>query len=189
MWDNFFSHIDIKPGNVNILNGNAPDLKAECTAYEERIKAAGGIDLFLGGVGEDGHVAFNEPGSSLTSRTRDKKLNEDTIKVNSRFFHNDMSLVPKVALTVGVATIMDAKEVLILVTGHHKARALHKAVECGINHMWTISTLQLHNHAMIVCDEASTIELKVGTWRYFREIESKYLDPESLWLDKNQLGW
>jgi glucosamine-6-phosphate deaminase len=189
MWDNFFSHIDIKPQNVNILNGNAPDLKAECLAYEERIKAAGGIDLFLGGVGEDGHIAFNEPGSSLTSRTRDKKLNEDTIKVNSRFFDNDTSLVPKTALTVGVATIMDAREVLILVTGYHKARALHKAVECGINHMWTISALQLHHHAMIVCDEASTIELKVGTHKYFKEIESKYLDPEALWLDKNQLGW
>jgi glucosamine-6-phosphate deaminase len=189
MWDNFFSHIDIKRENVNILNGLAPDLKAECTAYEERIKTIGGIDLFLGGVGEDGHIAFNEPGSSLTSRTRDKKLNQDTIKVNSRFFHNDISLVPKIALTVGVATIMDAREVIILVTGYNKARALHKAVECGINHMWTISALQLHSHAMIVCDEASTIELKVGTWKYFREIESKYVDPETLWLDKNQLGW
>jgi glucosamine-6-phosphate deaminase len=189
MWDNFFSHIDIKPQNVNMLNGNAPDLKAECITYEERIKAAGGIDLFLGGVGEDGHIAFNEPGSSLTSRTRDKKLNQDTIKVNSRFFHNDISLVPKTALTVGVGTIMDAREVLILVTGHNKARALHKAVECGINQMWTISALQLHHHAMIVCDDASTMELKVGTCKYFREIESKYLDPEALWLDKNQLGW
>lgn len=189
MWDNFFSHVDINPENVNILNGNAPDLKAECTSYEERIKAAGGIDLFLGGVGEDGHVAFNEPGSSLTSRTRDKRLNQDTVKANSRFFHNDMSLVPREALTVGVGTIMDAKEVLILITGRNKARALHKAVECGINHMWTISALQLHNRAMIVCDEDSTIELKVGTWKYFKEIESKYLDAGNLWLDRNQLGW
>lgn len=189
MWDNLFSHVDIKPQNVNILNGNAPDLKAECLAYEERIKAAGGIDLFLGGVGEDGHVAFNEPGSSLASRTRDKKLRQDTINVNSRFFGNDISQVPKTALTVGVATIMEAREVLILVTGSNKSRALHKAVEGGINHMWTISALQLHHHAMIVCDEASTIELKVGTWKYFKDIESKYLDPEALWLDRNQLGW
>ena len=189
MWNNFFSHIDIKSENVNILNGNTPDLKAECLAYEERIKKVGGIDLFLGGVGEDGHIAFNEPGSSLTSRTRDKKLNQDTVKVNSRFFDNDISVVPKTALTVGVATIMDAREVLILVTGRNKARALHKAVECGINHMWTISALQLHSHAMIVCDEDATIELKVGSWKYFKEIENNYLEPESLWLDNNQLGW
>ncbi len=189
MWNNFFSHIDIKPENANILNGNAPDLKVECLEYEEKIKATGGIDLFLGGVGEDGHIAFNEPGSSLTSRTRDKKLNHDTVLVNSRFFGNDIHLVPDTALTVGVATITDAREVIILVTGRNKARALHKAVECGINHMWTVSALQLHSHAMIVCDDDATIELKVGTWKYFKEIESKYLDPESLWLDKNQLGW
>lgn len=189
MWNNFFSHIDIKPENVNILNGNAPDLKAECFGYEERIKALGGIDLFLGGVGADGHIAFNEPGSSLSSRTRDKTLNHDTIEMNSRFFGNDNNLVPKEALTVGVGTIMDAKEVLILVTGHLKARALHKAVECGINQMWTISALQLHHRAMIVCDEDATIDLKVGTWKYFKEIEGRYLDPESLWLDKNHLGW
>jgi glucosamine-6-phosphate deaminase len=189
MWDNFFSHIDIKAENVNILNGNSPDLKDECIKYEERIKAVGGIDLFLGGVGEDGHIAFNEPGSSLTSRTRDKKLNQDTIIVNSRFFDNNADLVPRVALTVGVGTIMDAREVLILVTGNNKSRAMRKAVEGGINQMWTITALQLHNRAMIVCDESSTIELKVGTWKYFKEIEATYLDPESLWLDKNQLGW
>lgn len=189
MWDNFFSHIDIKPENVNILNGNAPDLKEECISYEKRIKALGGIDLFMGGVGADGHIAFNEPGSSLSSRTRDKALNHDTIVVNSRFFDNDLSLVPKVALTVGVGTVMDSREVLILVTGHNKARALHKAVEGGINQMWTISALQLHSKGLIVCDEPSTIELKVGTYKYFKEIESKYLDPEALWEDRNHLGW
>ncbi len=189
MWDNFFRHIDIKPENVNILNGNAPDLKAECLSYENKMKAVGGIDLFMGGVGADGHIAFNEPGSSLTSRTRDKALNQDTIVVNSRFFNNDINLVPKVALTVGVGTVMDAKEVLILVTGHNKARALHQAIEKGINHMWTISALQLHPNGIIVCDEDSTIELKVGTYKYFKDIEGKYIDPESLWIDSNNLGW
>jgi len=189
MWDNFFSHIDIKPENVNILNGNAPDLKAECASYENRMKAAGGIDLFMGGVGADGHIAFNEPGSSLSSRTRDKALNQDTIMVNSRFFNNDINLVPKVALTVGVGTVMDAKEVLILVTGHNKARALHQAVEEGINHMCTLSALQLHPSGMIVCDEDSTIELKVGTYKYFKDIEKNNLDPDSLWIDANNLGW
>jgi glucosamine-6-phosphate deaminase len=189
MWDNFFSHIDIIPGNVHILNGNAPDLKAECASYENKMKEAGGIDLFLGGVGADGHIAFNEPGSSLSSRTRDKALNKDTIVVNSRFFDNDINQVPKSALTVGVGTVLDSKEVLILVTGHNKARALHKAVEEGINHMWTISALQLHPNGIIVCDEDATIELKVGTYRYFKDIEEKYLDPESLWIDGNNLGW
>ena len=122
MWDNFFSHIDILPENANLLNGNAIDLKAECADYEERIKEVGGIDLFMGGIGADGHIAFNEPGSSLSSRTRDKALNQDTIVVNSRFFDNDVNKVPKFALTVGVGTVMDAREVLILVTGHNKSR-------------------------------------------------------------------
>jgi glucosamine-6-phosphate deaminase len=189
MWDNFFRHIDIKPENVNILNGNAPDLKAECSSYENKMKEVGGIDLFMGGVGADGHIAFNEPGSSLSSRTRDKALNQDTIVVNSRFFNNDINLVPKVALTVGVGTVMDAKEVLILVTGHNKARALHQAIEEGINHMWTISALQLHPNGMIVCDEDSTIELRVGTYKYFKDIEKNYLDPASLLIDGNNLGW
>src|ERR1035437_2003107 len=189
MWSNFFRHIDILPENVNMLDGNASDLKVECAHYETRIKAVGGIDLFLGGVGADGHLAFNEPGSSLSSRTRDKALNQDTILVNSRFFDNDVNKVPKFALTVGVGTVMDSREVLILVTGHNKSRALHKAVEGGVNHMWTISALQLHPNGLIVCDEASTIDLKAGTYRYFRDIEKDHLDPDSLWSDDKYLGW
>ncbi|MEI6556399.1 MAG: glucosamine-6-phosphate deaminase [Paludibacter sp.] len=171
MWDNFFSLIDICPKNVNILNGNAPNLETECEAYEEKIKAIGGIHLFLGGIGADGHIAFNEPGSSLHSRTRIKTLTQDTIIANSRFFENDTSLVPKNALTVGVGTVMDSKEVLIMVNGHNKARALYQAVEGSVNHMWTISALQLHPKGIIVCDESATEELKVGTYRYFKEIE------------------
>lgn len=189
MWENFFSHIDILPENTHILDGNAEDLKSECAAYESNIKKVGGIDLFMGGVGADGHIAFNEPGSSLASRSRDKALNQDTILVNSRFFDNDVNKVPRFALTVGVGTVMDAREVLILVTGHNKARALHKAVEGGVNHMWTISALQLHPNGMIVCDEAATIDLKVGTYRYFKDIEKDHLDPESLWNDNKHLGW
>lgn len=189
MWDNFFKYIDILPENVNILDGNALNLKDECSDYEERIIAAGGIDLFMGGIGADGHIAFNEPGSSLSSRTRDKSLNEDTIQVNSRFFDNDATKVPKSALTVGVGTVMDAREVLILVTGHNKSRALHKAIEGGVNHMWTISALQLHANGIIVCDEAATIELKVGNYRYFKDIEKDHLDPETLWNGDKYLGW
>lgn len=171
MWDNFFAHIDILPENANILNGNAPDLDAECEAYENKIKSVGGIHLFLGGIGADGHIAFNEPGSSLHSRTRTKTLTQDTIIANSRFFENDVNLVPKTALTVGVGTVMDAKEVLIIVNGHNKAYALQQAVEGSINQMWTITALQLHQRGIIVCDESATQELKVGTYRYFKEIE------------------
>ena len=101
MWNNLFSHIDIKPENVHILNGNAPDLCKECADYEAKIAAVGGIDLFMGGIGPDGHLAFNEPFSSLNSKTRVKSLTKDTIIANSRFFGGDVNLVPKTALTVG----------------------------------------------------------------------------------------
>ena len=175
MWNNFFSHIDIKKENVHILNGNAPDLQAECAAYEQAIREAGGIDLFMGGIGPDGHIAFNEPFSSLTSRTRVKSLTTDTIIANSRFFDNDVNKVPKTALTVGVGTVMDAKEVLIVANGHGKARALHHAIECAVSHEWTISALQQHPHAIIVCDEAATDELKHGTYKYFKDIEKDNL--------------
>lgn len=187
MWDNFFSHIDIQEKNVNILNGNAADIKAECLRYEEKMKQLGGIDLFLGGIGADGHIAFNEPGSSLSSRTRDKELNYDTIVANSRFFDNDNNKVPKSALTVGVATVLDSKEVVIIVNGLSKARALRHAVEEGVNHMWTISALQLHPKGMIVCDEHATYELKVGTYKHFKSIEEKNLDPEK--IEESDLTW
>ncbi|MDR1119490.1 MAG: glucosamine-6-phosphate deaminase [Dysgonamonadaceae bacterium] len=180
MWNNFFHHIDILPENVNILNGNAVDVEAECCDYENRMKALGGVDLFLGGIGPDGHIAFNEPGSSLASRTRMKTLTTDTIIANSRFFDNDLNQVPKTSLTVGVGTVMDAKEVLIMVNGHGKARALYQAVEGPVTQMWTISALQLHPKGIIVCDEAATDELKVGTYKYFKEIEKDHLNPDSL---------
>ena len=175
MWNNFFSHIDIRKENVNILNGNADDLAAECARYEERIKNIGGIHLFLGGIGPDGHIAFNEPGSSLTSRTRKKELTTDTIIANSRFFDNDVNKVPKLALTVGVGTVMAAREVMILCNGHHKARALQAAIEGPVCQAWTISALQTHQHGIIVCDEPATDELKVATYKYFKDIEKDNL--------------
>lgn len=171
MWTNFFSHIDIPKENVNILNGNAYDIQAECEAYEAKMKQVGGVDIFLGGIGPDGHIAFNEPGSSLASRTRVKTLTSDTIAANSRFFGGDISKVPTTAVTVGVGTVMDAKEVIILVNGLGKARALYHAVEGSINQMWTISALQMHPKGIIVCDEDATAELKVGTYKYFKDIE------------------
>ena len=171
MWNNFFSHIDVKKDNVHILNGNAPDLEAECANYEAQIKSFGGIDLFMGGIGPDGHIAFNEPGSSLTSRTRVKTLTTDTIIANSRFFDNDVNKVPKQALTVGVGTVMDSREVMILANGHNKAVALQHAIEGGISQMWTVSVLQMHPKGIIVCDDAATVEMKVGTVNYFKDIE------------------
>lgn len=168
MWRNFFRHIDINPANVHILDGNASDLVAECGAFENEISNAGGIELFIGGIGPDGHIAFNEPGSSLVSRTRVKRLTQDTLEANARFFGNDISLVPKEALTVGVGTVMDAREVMILVTGTNKSLALHKAIEGGVNHMWTVSALQQHKNTIMICDEDATLELRVRTVKYFQ---------------------
>lgn len=170
-----FNHIDIPRENINVLNGNAPDLEKECADYEAKIESLGGIKLFLGGIGPDGHIAFNEPGSSLKSKTRVKTLTYDTIIANSRFFGNDINKVPKTALTVGVDTVMQSDEVVIVINGYNKARALQKVVEEGVNHMWTVSVLQLHQKGMIVCDEDSTYELKVGTVNYFKDIEKDEL--------------
>ena len=175
MWDNFFSHVDINPENVNILNGNAEDLQKECDDYEKRIESAGGIDLFLGGVGEDGHLAFNEPFSSMSSRTRIKTLTEDTILVNSRFFGGDVNQVPKLALTVGVATVLSAQEVIVLAFGSKKARAVKEGVEGAYSHQWTITGLQTHRHGILVTDEAAAGELKVNTYKYFKDIEKANL--------------
>ena len=171
MHDNFFDHlVDMDPANINILNGMTDDPEAECARYEEKIASYGGIDLFLGGSGVDGHIAFNEPFTSLTSRTGIRALTADTLIANSRFFDNDPNKVPKTALSVGVGTVCDSREVLLLINGHHKARALRHCVEGGVDHAWTISALQLHQNGVIACDEAACGELKVDTYKYFKEI-------------------
>jgi glucosamine-6-phosphate deaminase len=184
MHDNFFRHIDIKSENINILDGMADDLEHECKMYEEKINAVGGIHLFFGGVGSDGHIAFNEPASSLRSRTRVKTLTSETILDNARFFNNDIAQVPKMALTVGVATLLDAREVLILATGHNKALAVQAGVEGSINHLWTISALQMHPRGIIICDEPATMELKVKTLHYFQQLEAKEISQLSLMESK-----
>ena len=179
MRDNLFDHIDIDLKNTNIENGKAADRAAECDRYNKLLGTMQ-QDIQVLGIGSNGHIAFNEPGSSLTSRTRQKTLTTDTIIANSRFFDNDINKVPKTALTVGVGTVLSAKEVMIIVNGHNKARALYHAVEGSITQMWTISALQMHEKGIIVCDDAATEELKVGTYRYFKDIEAGHLDPESL---------
>ncbi|MGP1515845.1 MAG: glucosamine-6-phosphate deaminase [Bacteroidales bacterium] len=173
MFRTFFNHVDCPKENIHIIDGNALNLEKECDDYEKAIQRFGGIDLFIGGVGSDGHLAFNEPCSSFASRTRVKTLTTNTVQANSRFFGNDINKVPHQALTVGIATIMEAKEVMILVNGHHKTRALQAAIEGPITQMWTISALQTHPKALIVCDEESTDELRVSTYKYFKDIERK----------------
>lgn len=172
MHQNFFNHVDLQEININLLNGMADDLEAECQRYEDKIKRYGKINLFMGGVGGDGHIAFNEPGSSLASRTRVKTLTAETRSANSRFFNNDADQVPKLALTIGVATLLEAQEVLILAVGRNKALALQAGIEGCVNHLWTITAMQLHPKAIIVCDESSTMELKVKTLKYFTELEA-----------------
>ena len=172
MHDNFFDHlVDMKPENINILNGMTDDPEGECARYEEKIASYGGIDLFMGGIGVDGHIAFNEPYTSLTSRTGVRNLTTDTRIVNSRFFGNDPEKVPSQALSVGVGTVTDSKEVLILINGHNKAKALAATVEGGVSQKWTCSALQMHNGAIIACDEAACGELTVDTYKYFLDIE------------------
>lgn len=163
MHKNLFRHVDMRPHNVNMLDGNAASLRDECVAYETKIKAAGGIELFLGGVGSDGHIAFNEPGSSLASRTRVKSLADETRVANARFFGGDVDAVPSMALTVGVQTIMDAREVVIIATGPGKALAIQQAVEGAVSHMCTLSCLQMHECSMVVVDSDATAEMKVKT--------------------------
>jgi len=176
MMENLFNHIDIDRRYIYTLDSMSKEPEKECRLYEEAIAAEGGIELFLGGMGRDGHVAFNEPGSSLSSRTRIKTLTSETKTANSCFFGGDPLKVPDTVLTVGVGTVMDAREVIIIVNGRSKARALKAVVEEGVNHLWTLSCLQMHPKAVIVCDEDAVEELKAGTVRYFKDIEKKNIE-------------
>ena len=172
MFRNLFDKIDEPRENIHILNGLAEDLEAECEEYEKAIVRAGGFDLFFGGIGEDGHIAFNEPFSSLSSRTRVVTLTDNTIRMNSRFFDNDPNLVPKQALSVGVATVLSAAEVIVLATGPKKARAIQQSVEGPMTHMITVSALQNHPDGIIVVDDAAAGELKVNSYNYFKAVEA-----------------
>lgn len=156
MFENFFNHIDILPEHIHIPDGNAPDLQAECQQYEAAIRDCGGIHLFMGGVGSNGHIAFNEPHSTFDSRTRITALTEETRQDNSRFFENDTADMPYTALSIGIGTLLDADEILLLVTGEHKAEALRAAIEGEVSPLWPISALRLHPQSIIVCDKAAT---------------------------------
>lgn len=171
LWDKFLKYVNIKKEHVHFLDGLTKNFAKECANYEKAIAAAGGVDLFIGGVGEDGHIAFNEPYSSLNSRTRAKLLTPSTLQANSRFFDNDISKVPPMVLTIGIATMMDAAEVMILASGKSKATAVKNAIEGNITHVWPVSVLQQHQHGVFACDEAATAQLDPQTVIYFKEID------------------
>ncbi len=160
MWENLFKHINVNPSNVHIPDGTVPDVEAYCQWYEERIKKFGGIDLQILGIGRDGHIGFNEPGSSLGSRTRIKTLARETLEDNARFFDGDVNKVPKQAITMGVGTIMEAKMLLLLASGKKKAEAVKKTIEGPITAMVPASIMQLHPKAILILDQeaASLLE-------------------------------
>jgi len=159
MQENLFQSINVLPGNINIPDGNAKDLELFCEVYEERIRKAGGIDLQVLGIGRDGHIAFNEPGSSLASRTRIKTLTKETIEDNARFFDKPED-VPRFAITMGVGTIMEARVCLMLVNGAKKADTVVQALEGPVTAEVTASMLQLHPRAIILLDKEAGSKLK-----------------------------
>ena len=163
----FVGKVDIDPANVHGPDGLAEDLPAACAAYEGAIQAAGGVDLQLLGIGSDGHIAFNEPGSSLASRTRIKSLTRQTRQDNARFFDGDLDAVPRHCLTQGVATILAARHLVLLAFGKGKAEAVHHLAEGPVSAMWPATALQLHPHVTVLVDEAAASRLQLGT--YYRE--------------------
>lgn len=174
MFRHFFSLISIAPENVHFLDGNAEDLDAECDRYENDIKAFGGIDLFVTCIGEDGHVGFNEPGSSLYSITRPKTLSYETKLAFADVFDNNVNNVPSVALTCGINTLMQAHELMVAVGGAKHAMALSNIVEGSVSHICPVSAFQLHPKSVVVCDKDATLELKVRTVRYFKGLMKEY---------------
>ena len=157
--------------NIYILDGKTKNYEKECDNFELAIRQKGGIDLFVGGVGADGHIAFNEPFSSLTSHTRVKTLTTETMKIKAKLFDDDIKKVPHTVLTVGIGTIMSAKEVLILATGSSKADATKAAIEGSVNHRWAVSALQMHRHGIYLCDEDAASKLEGNTITYLKDIE------------------
>lgn len=163
----FVSRVDFAPGAVQGPDGLASDIPAACADYEQAIRAAGGIDLQILGVGTDGHIGFNEPGSSLASRTRIKTLTAQTRSDNARFFGDDIDAVPTHCLTQGLATILDARHVLLVATGRQKAEAVHHVVEGAVSAMWPGSVLQHHPHVTVLLDDAAARRLQLAD--FYRE--------------------
>jgi len=172
------SRVDFAPGAVQGPDGLADDLVAACAAYEEAIEAVGGVDLQLLGIGTDGHIAFNEPGSSLASRTRIKTLTRQTREDNARFFDDDIDQVPQHCLTQGLATIMSARHLVLLATGKGKAEAVHQLVEGPVSAMWPATILQHHPHVTVLVDDAAASRLQLAD--YYRETFASKPDWQGL---------
>ena len=169
MHNNFFQHIDIPHEQINLLDGLTTDKQQHCLNYEEKIKSLGGIELFLGGIGYNGHIAFNEPFSSLSSITREKTLTKETLRDNSRFFSKDEKQ-PKTALTVGIQTIFNAKQIVIMASGENKANAVKQTVEGVISHAYPSTALQRHQDFILICDKAAACQLSEKTINYFKQM-------------------
>ena len=174
MRENFFRHINIDQARTHVPDGTAPDLHAECRSYEERIIAAGGIDLQLLGLGRNGHIGFNEPSGSLRSRTWIKILSEQTLQDNSAVF-GSRAAMPRHAITMGIGTILDASRCLLLAFDPPKARAVERMIEGPLAAICPASALQLHPRATVLVDEASASALQYAD--HYR------------WIDANKLPW
>lgn len=168
MQANLFDHINIDPNRTHVPDGRALDFERACLLYEERIRACGGIDLQLLGIGTDGHIAFNEPGSSLGSRTRLKTLASETIRDNARFFGSEEA-VPRLSVTMGVGTILEARRCVLVAIGAGKAQAIRDTVEGPITAQVTASALQLHRDVIVIVDEAAAGLL--ARRGYYSEVE------------------
>ncbi|MGI8459741.1 MAG: glucosamine-6-phosphate deaminase [Propionibacteriaceae bacterium] len=174
----FVSRVDFTPGAVQGLDGLADDLPEVCRAYEAAIVAAGGVDLQILGLGTDGHIAFNEPGSSLASRTRIKTLTAQTRADNARFFDGDIDAVPQHCLTQGLATIMSARHVVVVAAGRGKAEAVHQMVEGAVTAMWPATILQHHPHVSVLIDGSAASRLQLAD--YYRQTYASKPDWQGL---------
>ena len=168
----FVDKVDIDPTHVYGPDGLAADLAGACESYERAIAEAGGVDLQILGIGTDGHIAFNEPGSSLASRTRIKTLTSQTRRDNARFFGGDVDLVPQHCLTQGIGTILEARHVVLVASGRGKAEAVHQLVEGPVSALWPATALQLHPHVTVLLDAAAASRLQLASY-YIETYEGK----------------
>ena len=180
MQENFFAHVDVDPSNIHIPDGSIKgNYEQYCASYEEAIRNAGGIDLQILGIGRNGHVGFNEPTSSLGSRTRLKVLSKETIQDNRKFFSSEDE-IPQCAITMGIGTILESKRILLLATGSSKAAAIAKAIEGPLTASVTASALQLHSDVTFIIDREAGAELRQQEY-YQRVLEmTAVLTPERL---------
>jgi glucosamine-6-phosphate deaminase len=174
----FTERVDIDPSHVHGPDGSAADVRLACAQYEDAIRAVGGIDLQILGIGTDGHIGFNEPGSSLASRTRIKTLTRQTRLDNARFFGDDIDAVPTHCLTQGLATIMAARHVVLVATGRSKAEAVHQLVEGAVSALWPATILQHHPHVTVLLDDASARRLQLAD--YYRETQRSKPDWQGI---------